>query len=67
MREATADTKASDKGGEGDAPGTGGGISLEPVEQPMVKQDVLLQPMEAHGEQRSTCSLCRTLPEQLDA
>lgn len=35
---------------EGGAPGTGAEIPLQPVVKTMVKQVVLMQPMEAHSE-----------------
>ena len=42
----SADTKVSDEGGAGGAPGTGAEIPLQPVAKTMVKQAVPLQPME---------------------
>jgi len=39
----------SAEGGAGGAPGTGAEVPLPPLEQPMVRQAVPLQPMEAHA------------------
>ena len=44
-----ADTKASEEGGGGDAPGTGAEIPLQPMVKTMVRQAVPLQPMEVHS------------------
>ncbi|GAB0207967.1 hypothetical protein GRJ2_003262400 [Grus japonensis] len=41
-----ADTKVSEEGGGGGAPGTGTEIPLQPVEKTMVRQAVHLQPVE---------------------
>jgi len=48
-RNNSADTKVSEEGEGGGAPGTGAEISLQPVEKIMVRQAVLLQPMEIHS------------------
>ncbi|GAB0208746.1 epimerase family protein SDR39U1 [Grus japonensis] len=58
-----ADTKVSEEGGGGGAPGTGAEIPLQPVEKAMVRQAVPLQPMEDDGmmmEQIFPCSPWRT-------
>ncbi|KAK4823596.1 hypothetical protein QYF61_003796 [Mycteria americana] len=44
-----ADTKVSEEGGAGGAPGAGAEIPLQPVVKTMVRQAVPLQPMEVHG------------------
>ena len=51
-----ADTKVSEEGGGGDAPGAGAEIPLQPVVKTMVRQAVPLQPREVHGEEIPTCS-----------
>jgi len=43
------DTKVSEEGEGGGAPGAGAEIPLQPVEQTMVRQAAPLQPMEVHG------------------
>ncbi|KAK4833071.1 hypothetical protein QYF61_027733, partial [Mycteria americana] len=43
------DTKASEEGGGGGAPGTRAEIPLQPVLKTMVRQAVSLQPMEVNG------------------
>ena len=48
-RNSPADPQVSAEGGGGDAPGTGAEIPLQPVGKTMVRQAVLLQPMEVHG------------------
>ena len=48
-RNNSADTKVSEEGGGGGAPGTGAEIPLQPVVKTMVRQAVPLQPMEVHG------------------
>ncbi|CAM9233957.1 unnamed protein product, partial [Bubo scandiacus] len=45
----SADTKVSEEGGGGGAPGAGAEIPLQPVVQPMVRQAVPLQPLEVNG------------------
>ena len=44
-----ADTKVSEEGGGGGAPGARVEIPLQPVVKTMVRQVVPLQPMEVHG------------------
>ena len=44
-----ADTKFSEEGEGGGAPGTGAEIPLQPMLKTMVRQAVPLQPMEVHG------------------
>ena len=44
-----ADTKVSEEGGGGGAPGARAEIPLQPVVKTMVRQAVPLQPMEVHG------------------
>ena len=48
-RNNSADTKVSEEGGGGGAPGAGAEIPLQPVGKTMVRQAVPLQPMEVHG------------------
>ncbi|KAK4828110.1 hypothetical protein QYF61_023472 [Mycteria americana] len=48
-RNNSADTKVSEEGGGGGAPGTGAEIPLQPVVKTMVRQAVPLQPTEVHG------------------
>jgi len=48
-RSNSADTKVSEGGGGGGAPGTGAEILLWPVEKTMARQAVPLQPMDVHG------------------
>ena len=48
-RNNSADTKVSEEGGGGGAPGAGAEIPLQPVVQPMVRQAVPLQPLEVRG------------------
>ena len=43
-----ADTKVSEEGGGGGAPGAGAEIPLQPVVKTMVRQVVPLQPREVH-------------------
>ena len=44
-----ADTKVSEEGGGGDAPGTRAEIPLQPVVKTLVRQAVPLQSREVHG------------------
>ena len=44
-----ADTKVSEEGGGGDAPGARAEIPLQPMVKTMVRQAVPLQPREVHG------------------
>ena len=44
-----ADTKVSEEGGGGGAPGARAEIPLQPVVKTMVRQAVPLQPREVHG------------------
>jgi len=48
-RNNSADTKVTEEGGGGGAPGTGAEIPLHPVEKTMARQAVPMQPMEVHG------------------
>ncbi|GAB0175634.1 hypothetical protein GRJ2_000028600 [Grus japonensis] len=48
-RNNSADTKVSEEGGAGGAPGAGAEIPLQPLEKTMVRQAVPLQPMEDDG------------------
>ncbi|OPJ73482.1 hypothetical protein AV530_005823 [Patagioenas fasciata monilis] len=48
-RDNFADTKVSEEGGAGGAPGTGVGIPLQTMVQTMVRQVVPLKPMEVHS------------------
>jgi len=45
----SADTKASEEGEEGDDPGVGAEIPLQPLEKTMVRQAVPLQSMKVKG------------------
>ena len=44
-----ADTKVSEEGGGGDAPGAGAKIPLQPMVKTLVRQAVPLQSREVHG------------------
>jgi len=59
-RNNSADTKVSEKGGGGGPPGIRAEIPLQPMEKTMVRQTVLLQPVEFPVEQIYTCSPGRT-------
>ena len=48
-RNNSADTKVSEEGGGGGAPGTRAEIPLQPVVKTMVRQAVPLQPMEVNS------------------
>ena len=49
-RNNSADTKVSEEGGGGGAPGAGAEIPLQPMVKTMVRQQAVpLQPMEVHG------------------
>ena len=48
-RNSSADTKVSEEGEGGGAPGAGAEIPLQPMVKTMVRQAVPLQPMEVHG------------------
>ncbi|XP_075356581.1 uncharacterized protein LOC142409205 [Mycteria americana] len=48
-RNNSADTKGSEEGGAGGAPGAGAEIPLQPMVKTMVRQAVPLKPMEVHG------------------
>ena len=48
-RNNSTDTKVSEEGGAGGAPGAGAEIPLQPVVKTMVRQAVPLQPMDVHG------------------
>ena len=49
MRNNSADTKVSEEGGGGAAPGARAEIPLQPVGKTMVRQAVPRQPMDVHG------------------
>ena len=49
VRTNSANTKVTEEGGGGGAPGVGAEILLQPMEEIMVRQAVLLQPMEVHS------------------
>ena len=49
QRNNSADTKVSEEGGGGGAPGTGAGISVQPLEKIMMRQAVPLLPTELSG------------------
>ena len=67
-RNNSADTKVSEEGGRGGAPGAGAEISLQPVVKTMVRQVVPLQPMEVHGgADIHLQSVGDPMPEQGDA
>ncbi|GAB0205971.1 acid sphingomyelinase-like phosphodiesterase 3b [Grus japonensis] len=44
-----ADTQVNEEGGGGGAPGVRAEIPLQPLQKTMVRQAVLLKPMEVHG------------------
>ena len=63
-----ADTKVSEEGGGGGAPGAGAEIPLQPMMRTMVRQAVPLQPMEVHGEADIHLQPVEDpTPEQVDA
>ncbi|GAB0179334.1 acid sphingomyelinase-like phosphodiesterase 3b [Grus japonensis] len=67
-RNNSADTKVSEEGGGGGAPGAGAEIPLQPVEKTMVRQAVPRQPMEVHGGADSHLQPMEDpMPEQVDA
>ncbi|KAK4810846.1 hypothetical protein QYF61_008818 [Mycteria americana] len=67
-RNNSADTKVSEEGGGGGAPGARAGIPLQLVVKTMVRQDVPLQPMEVHGGADMHLKPVEDpTPEQLDA
>ena len=49
FRSNSADTKVSEEGGGGGAPGARAEIPLQPMVKTMVRQAVPLQPMEVNG------------------
>jgi len=64
----TGDTKVSEEGGGGGAPGARAQIPLQPMEQTMVRQAVHLQPMEVHsGADLHLQPMEDPAPEQVDA
>ena len=66
-RNNSADTKVSEEGGGGGAPGTGAEIPLQPVGKTMVRQAVPLQPMEVHsGADIHLQPVEDPMPEQVD-
>jgi len=48
----SADTKVSEEGGAGGAPGARAEIPLQPMKRTMVRKAVLPQPMQVHGGAR---------------
>jgi len=67
-RNNSADTKLSEEGGGGAAPGTGAEILLQPVVKTMVRQAVPLQPMKSHGgADLQLQPMEDTMTEQVDA
>jgi len=67
-RNNSGDTKVSEEGGGGGAPGTGVEIPLQPVVKTTVRQAVPLQPMEVHGGADLHLQPVEdTTPEQVDA
>ncbi|GAB0186125.1 mitochondrial enolase superfamily member 1 [Grus japonensis] len=67
-RNNSADTKVSEEGGGGGAPGAGAEIPLQPMEKTMVKQAVPLQPMEVNGGADIHLQPMEDpMPEQVDA
>jgi len=67
-RNNSADTKVSEEGGGGGAPGTGAEIPLQPMEKTMVRQAVPLQPVEVHsGVDTHLQPMEDPMPEQVDA
>ena len=67
-RNNSADTKVSEEGGGGGAPGTRAEIPLQPVVKTMVRQAVPLQPMEVHdGADIHLQPVEDPTPEQVDA
>ncbi|GAB0209410.1 hypothetical protein GRJ2_003406700 [Grus japonensis] len=67
-RNNSADTKVSEEGGEGGAPGTGAEIPLQPVVKTMVRQAVSLQLMEVNGgSDIHVQPVDDPMPEQVDA
>ena len=69
MRENTLqDTKVSEEGRGGGAPGAGADIPLQPMGKTMVRQAVPLQPMEVHGgADLHLQPMEDPMPEQVDA
>ncbi|KAK4829029.1 hypothetical protein QYF61_001804 [Mycteria americana] len=67
-RNNSADTKVSEEGGGGGAPGTGAEIPLQPVVKTMVRQAVPLQPMDLHsGADIHLQPVEDPMPEKVDA
>jgi len=67
-RNNSADTKVSEEGGGGGAPGAGAEVLLQPLEKIMVRQAVPLQPMEVHSGPHSHLQPMEDpTPEQVDA
>ena len=67
-RNNSADTKVSEGGGGGGAPGARAEIPLQPLVKTMVRQAVPLQPMEVHGGADTHLQPMEDpTPEQVDA
>jgi len=67
-RNNSADTRVSEEGEGGGAPGARAEIHLQPVEKTMVRQAVPLQPMEGHnGGDVCLHPVEDPTPEQVDA
>ncbi|GAB0207612.1 acid sphingomyelinase-like phosphodiesterase 3b [Grus japonensis] len=64
----SVDTKVSEEGEGGGAPGAGAEIPLQPVVKTMVRQAIPLQPMEVHGGADIHLQPVEDpMPEQVDA
>ena len=67
-RNDSADTKISEEGGRGGAPGARAEIPLQPMEKTMVRQAVPLQPIDVHGGADSHLQPMEDpAPEKVDA
>jgi len=66
-RNNSTDTKVSEEGGAGAAPGAGAAIPLQPIKKTLVRQAVPLQPMEVHaGADLHLQPVKEPTPEQVD-